>query len=174
MLNEIILQGRLTNDPELKITPNGKYVTSFSVACEREFSTGNERETDFINIVAWNKSAEFINKYFTKGKQILVRGSLQVRKYQTQNGENRYATEVVAEKVYFCGDKTNATQNEIDDFVEVSETSGDLPFQEVVVMWSTKVLIISDLICFAAGIWAGYILLALMKANKEDDDVNKQ
>lgn len=130
MLNLTVLQGRLTDDPELKATPSGKYVTSFSLACERDFSTGDDKETDFINIVAWNKTAEFITKYFTKGKQMIVRGSLQVRKYQTQNGENRYVTEVLADKVYFCGDKQNPTQSENNDFVEIPTTddSDDLPF----------------------------------------------
>lgn len=108
MLNEIILQGRLTETPELKTTNSGKSVTSFSLAVERDFSTDGNKETDFINIVAWNKTAEFVAKYFAKGKQMVVKGSLQVRKYQTQNGENRYATEVLAEKVYFCGDREKA------------------------------------------------------------------
>lgn len=136
MLNEILLQGRLTQDPELKTTNSGKSVISFSLAVERDFSTGDEKETDFINIVAWNKTAEFISKFFTKGKQMLLRGSLQVRKYQTQNGENRYATEVIADKVWFCGDKgkdalaefkkevEEASQN---DFTEI-DSDEDLPF----------------------------------------------
>ena len=84
MLNEVILQGRLTQDPELKTTTSGKSVISFSLAVERDFSTDSEKETDFINIVAWNKTAEFISKFFNKGKQMLLRGSLQVRKYQNQ------------------------------------------------------------------------------------------
>lgn len=138
MLNEIILQGRITDTPELKITNSGKYVTSFSIAVERDFSTGDEKETDFINVVAWNKTAEFVSKYFTKGKQMIVKGSLQVRKYQTQNGENRYSTEVIADKVYFAGDKEKTPQNEnysgntapsdnTSDFVEI-DSGDDLPF----------------------------------------------
>jgi single-strand DNA-binding protein len=132
MLNEIILQGRLTETPELKTTNNGKRVTSFSLAVERDFSTGDYKETDFINIVAWNKTAEFITKYFAKGKQMIVKGSLQVRKYQTQNGENRYATEVLADKVYFCGDKEKTSQgesyNDNNEFVDISDGDEDLPF----------------------------------------------
>ena len=132
MLNIILLQGRLTETPELKVTPSGKYVTSFSLAVERDFSTGDEKETDFINIVVWNKTAEFVTKYFNKGKQMLVKGSLQVRKYQTQNGDNRYVTEVIADKVYFAGDKQNNTQYETTvtpDFVEIESVSDDdLPF----------------------------------------------
>ena len=134
MLNEVILQGRLTQDPELKTTNSGKSVISFSLAVERDFSTGDEKETDFINIVAWNKTAEFISKFFPKGKMMLLRGSLQVRKYQTQNGENRYSTEVVAEKVWFCGDKgtdpLNEFKNALDvqaDFTEV-DADDDIPF----------------------------------------------
>ena len=132
MLNEVILQGRLTETPELKTTNSGKSVTSFSLAVERDFSTGDDKETDFINIVAWNKTAEFITRYFTKGKQMLVKGSLQVRKYQTQNGENRYATEVLADKVYFCGDKERMSQGESyndnnEDFTEI-DGDEDIPF----------------------------------------------
>lgn len=133
MLNFVVLQGRLTNDPELKTTNSGKSVTSFSLAVERDFSTNGEKETDFINIVAWNGTAEFISKYFNKGKQMIVKGSLQVRKYQTQNGENRYSTEVIADKVYFAGDKEKTSQGENygdnnGGFIDVADTDGDLPF----------------------------------------------
>ena len=133
MLNEIILQGRLTTDPELKVTTTNKPVTSFSIAVDRDFSTNGEKETDFINIVAWNNTAEFITKYFTKGKQIVLKGSLRVRKYQTDNGDNRTVTEVLAEKVYFCGDKekasntVNFTPNN-SDFTVVNDGDEDLPF----------------------------------------------
>lgn len=134
MLNEVILQGRLTQDPELKTTNSGKSVISFSLAVERDFSTGDEKETDFINIVAWNKTAEFISKFFPKGKMMLLRGSLQVRKYQNQNGENRYSTEVIADKVWFCGDKgtdplkefSNALDSQA-NFIEV-DPDEDVPF----------------------------------------------
>ena len=134
MLNRVILQGRLTNNPELKVTTTGKSVTSFSLAVERDFSTGNEKETDFINIVAWNKTAEHLSKYFFKGKQLLVTGSLQVRKYQTQNGENRNVTEVIADKVYFCGDKTQdplqTVQNNLEQYGDFNEVDDDedIPF----------------------------------------------
>lgn len=128
MLNQVILQGRLTETPELKTTPSGKKVTSFSLAVERDFSTNGEKETDFINIVAWNGSAEFITKYFSKGKQMLIRGSLQVRKWQTQNGENRYATEVVADSVWFCGDKA---KDPLDDFKGKLDTLSENDFTEI-------------------------------------------
>ena len=133
MLNEIILQGRLTKDPELKMTTTNKPVASFSLAVERDFSTGDEKETDFINIVAWNNTAEFVTKYFTKGKQMIVKGSLRTRKYQTDNGENRNVTEVLADKVYFCGDKEKASNNvnftpNNADFTVVNDGDEDLPF----------------------------------------------
>ena len=135
MLNEIILQGRLTDHPELKTTNTGKSVTSFSLAVERDFSTDGDKVTDFINIVTWNKTAEFVAKHFTKGKQMIVKGSLQTRKYQTQNGENRTVTEVVADKVYFAGDKveqTSAPHPAVNqnggDFEEIQYTDEVLPF----------------------------------------------
>ena len=134
MLNKVILQGRLTDTPELKTTNTGKNVTSFTLAVERDFSTGNEKETDFINIVAWNKTAEHLCKFFFKGKQLLVTGSLQVRKYQTQNGENRYSTEVIADKVYFCGDKEKdplqVVQKNLEQYGDFTEADDDedLPF----------------------------------------------
>jgi single-strand DNA-binding protein len=111
MLNNVILQGRLTQDVEVKQTQTGKSVASFSLAVERDYSANGEKETDFINIVAWGNTADFIGKYFGKGKQMLVTGSLNVRKYQTQNGENRYVTEVKADSVYFCGDKAQGDNN---------------------------------------------------------------
>lgn len=138
MLNEIILHGRLTADPELKNTNSGKSVTSFSLAVERDFSTGDEKITDFINIVVWGNTAEFVCKYFRKGKQMLVRGSLQTRKYQTQNGENRTAYEVRADKVWFSGDKgeqDNGSQNTVSggfsqnaDAITVAYEDEELPF----------------------------------------------
>lgn len=130
MLNEIILQGRLTTDAELKTTNSGKSVCSFTLAVERDFSTDGDKVTDFINIVTWGKTAEFVSRYFAKGKQMIAKGSLQTRKYQTQNGENRTATEVVADKVYFAGDKTAqpAIQQNVSAFEEVSFNSDDIPF----------------------------------------------
>jgi single-strand DNA-binding protein len=137
MLNKVILQGRLTQDVEVKQTQTGKSVTSFTLAVERDYSANGEKETDFINIVAWGNTADFIGKYFGKGKQMLVTGSLNVRKYQTQSGENRYVTEVKADSVYFCGDKEKATQGENNvnynpyqtpQFEEVSNDDEGLPF----------------------------------------------
>lgn len=103
MLNKVILMGRLTADPEHKQTPSGVSVTSFSIAVDRNFSgkDGN-RQTDFINIVAWRNTADFICRFFTKGRLIVVEGSLQSRNYEDKNGNKRTAFEVVADQVYFA------------------------------------------------------------------------
>lgn len=106
MLNKAILMGRLTADPEHKQTPNGISVTSFSIACDRNFADkeGN-RGTDFINIVAWRQTADFICKYFAKGRMIAIEGSIQTRNYEDKQGNKRTAFEVVAEQVYFADSK---------------------------------------------------------------------
>lgn len=100
-MNIAVLIGRLTANPELKTTPNGVSVTSFSIAVERRYKQGEERQADFINIVAWRSSAEFICKYFKKGSMIGIEGSIQTRKYQDRDGNNRTAFEVVANNVQF-------------------------------------------------------------------------
>ena len=137
MLNKVILQGRLTADPELRYTgvQTGTAVTQFSIAVEQDFKGQNgERGTDFINVVAWRNTAEHICKYFTKGKMIIVCGRLSVRKYTDNEGKTRYITEVVADSVYFAGDKstTNITQNNApqtaDDKFEELLDDTDLPF----------------------------------------------
>ncbi len=106
--NKVILIGNLTADPELKQTQNGISVTSFSIAVSRRFSsksTENAQQADFINIVAWRNTAEFITKYFQKGKSILIVGSLQTRTWTDQNGQKRYVTEVVADEAQFVEKK---------------------------------------------------------------------
>lgn len=133
MLNNVTLQGRLCDKPEIKATPNNKSVTTFSLAVERnETGADGNRATDFINIVAWEKSAEFIGKYFDKGDQMLVEGRLQVRKWQDQNGANRYATEVVVNRVHFCGSKQSGQNNNgggyMDGLQPVSAGDEPLPF----------------------------------------------
>ena len=102
MLNVVVLSGRLTQDPELKTTANGISVCSFSIAVERRFKSGEERQSDFINIVTWRSSAEFVSKYFKKGQMIAIRGSIQTRRYQDKDGNNRTAFEVVADDVQFA------------------------------------------------------------------------
>ena len=111
-MNKIILIGRLTKDPELRYTQSGTAVASFTLAVDRRFSNQNgERETDFINCVAWNKSAEFVANYFHKGKQMALEGRLQVRSYDGNDGQRRWVTEVVAEQVEFVGSKNDNNSN---------------------------------------------------------------
>ena len=106
MFNKAILVGRLTADPELKQTPNGVSVTSFSIAVGRAFAPkGGERQTDFIDIVAWRQTAEFICRYFSKGKAILIEGAIQTRTYVDKNGQNRRAWEIVADSAHFVEGK---------------------------------------------------------------------
>ena len=106
MLNCAIIMGRLTTDPELKTTTNGISVTSFTVAVDRNYRPeGEERQTDFINVVAWRQTAEFVTRYFRKGQMIAVQGSIQVRGYEDRNGNKRNAVEIVADTVSFCGSK---------------------------------------------------------------------
>lgn len=136
MFNLVVLTGRLTADPELKTTTNGTNVTTFSIAVERRYRSGEERQTDFINIVAWQKTAEFITKYFKKGNLIGIEGSIQTRRYQDKNGNNRTAFEVIANNVQFVESKresgaegasfSNADGN---DFAEMDiADDSDLPF----------------------------------------------
>lgn len=112
MFNLVVLTGRLTADPELKTTPNGVSVTTFSIAVERRYKQGEERQSDFINIVAWRNSAEFICKYFKKGSMIGIEGAIQTRKYQDKNGNNRTAFEVVANNIQFVESKRPEGNNE--------------------------------------------------------------
>ena len=103
MLNQINLMGRLTRDPELRRTGSGIAVASFTLAVDRDFATkdGGERETDFIDCVAWRQTGEFVSKYFAKGRMAVVSGRLQVRNWTDKDGNKRRSTEVIAESVYF-------------------------------------------------------------------------
>lgn len=106
MLNCAIIMGRLTSDPELRTTTSGISVTSFSVAVDRSYQKpGEERQTDFINVVAWRQTAEFVTRYFHKGSMIAVQGSIQTRNYEDKTGAKRTAVEIVADNVSFCGSK---------------------------------------------------------------------
>ncbi len=106
MLNHITIMGRLTRDPELRRTGTGIAVASFTVAVDRDFAAqGNERETDFIDCVAWRHTGEFVSKYFTKGRMIVVSGRLQIRSWTDKDGNKRRAAEVVADNVYFGDSK---------------------------------------------------------------------
>ena len=111
MLNRIIVMGRLTRDPELRRTQSGISVTSFSVAVDRDFRTqSGERETDFIEVVAWRNTAEFVTKYFTKGRMAVVEGRLQIRDWTDREGQKRRSAEIVADNIYF-GDSRRDNNN---------------------------------------------------------------
>ena len=148
MYNRAILVGRLTADPELRQTPNGIPVTTFSIAVDRPFSKGGEKQTDFIDIVAWRQNAEFICRFFQKGRPILVEGSIQVRSYVDKAGQNRRAWEVVADNARFVEGKNASpgggsyqgaeslpeappapaySSGSVEDFAEIDD-DGDLPF----------------------------------------------
>lgn len=106
MLNCAVIMGRLTADPELRTTTSGISVTSFSVAVDRSYQkAGQERQTDFINVVAWRQTAEFVTRYFHKGSMIAVQGSIQTRNYEDRSGNKRTAVEIVADNVSFTGSK---------------------------------------------------------------------
>ena len=148
MLNKIILMGRLTRDPELRRTGTGTAVTSFSLAVDRDFkSQSGEKETDFIDLVAWRSTAEFVSKYFTKGRMAVVEGRLQIRDWTDKDGGKRRSAEVVADNVYFGDSKRdggdssgysaapaykNAAPSNFNaggsDFAEIGEDDGELPF----------------------------------------------
>ena len=107
MLNVVAIMGRLVADPELRTTPQGTNVCSFRIACDRNFARqGEQRQADFIDIVAWRQQAEFVSKYFQKGSLIAIEGSLQTREYQDKNGNNRTAIESVANNVTFAAPKS--------------------------------------------------------------------
>ena len=109
MLNHIVLMGRLTRDPELRRTANGVAVASFTLAVDRDFAAaGAEKETDFIDIVAWRNTAEFVSKYFTKGRMAVVCGRLQIRNWNDKEGNKRRSAEVVADNVYFGDSKRDS------------------------------------------------------------------
>ncbi len=109
MLNHITIMGRLTKDPELRRTGSGVAVTSFSIACDRDFKAENgERETDFVDIVAWRSTAEFVSKYFTKGRMAVISGRLQIRDWTDKDGNKRRSAEVLADAVYFGDSKSDA------------------------------------------------------------------
>lgn len=127
MLNEVIIMGRLTTTPELKSTQSGKNVIAFNIACDRDFG---EKETDFINCVAWQQKAEFISRYFKKGSMIAITGRLTTRSYETENGK-RVATEVVVKDAYFGESKRHdeGPKKLEDGFTAIEEAlNDDLPF----------------------------------------------
>jgi single-strand DNA-binding protein len=126
-MNKVILMGRLTQDPEVRYTnTNNTLVASFSIAINRRFAKqGEEKQADYINIVAWDKTGEFCSKYFKKGQQVAVIGRIQTRNYDDKDGKKVYVTEVVAEEVYFADSKKEAEEGQA-PFTPV--TDDDLPF----------------------------------------------
>ncbi|MGI5970956.1 MAG: single-stranded DNA-binding protein [Oscillospiraceae bacterium] len=148
MLNQVILMGRLTRDPELRRTGSGIAVASFTLAVDRDFASKEtgEKQTDFIDIVAWRQTAEFVSKYFTKGQQVAVSGRLQIRDWQDKDGNKRRSAEVIADNVYFADsrrDREGGAQafprpavsqpssfdspSDVPEFAEL-EDDGELPF----------------------------------------------
>ena len=138
MINKVILMGRLTRDPEMRHTNSGTPVTTFSIAIDNGY--GENQRTDFVNCLAWNKTAEFVTKYFAKGKMIIVIGRIATRSWETQDGKRAYATEVIANEVNFGESKTSPQlntpqtaaqppmQDDDDDFTPLDEEDDDLPF----------------------------------------------
>lgn len=137
-LNHIAIMGRLTKDPELRHTQSGKPVASFTVAVDRDFSRDGQRETDFVDVVAWNALGEFVSKYFRKGSMAVVSGRLQSRKWQDRDGNNRVSWEIKADSVYF-GEKKSEGSNAASysaeqygqgqqDFTDLPDDDGELPF----------------------------------------------
>ena len=141
MLNHIAIMGRLTRDPELRRTGSGIAVASFSVAVDRDFSgkDGGEKETDFIDCVAWRNTAEFVSKYASKGRMVAVSGRLQIRGWTDKDGNKRRTAEVVADNVYF-GDSKNSNSGgnfdngvanhaaSVSDFATLDDDDAQLPF----------------------------------------------
>lgn len=129
MLNKAILMGRLTADPESKVTTNGISVCTFTLAVQRDYTPkGQDKESDFINCVAWRNTAEFISKYFAKGQLMAVEGSIQSRRYETKDGQKRSVVEVIIDEAHFAGDKAKQSNEPIEasGFDEIAVD--DLPF----------------------------------------------
>lgn len=130
-MNKILLIGRLTKDPDLRYTQNGKAVCSFTLAVDRPYSKDGEQEADFINIVVWNKSGENAAKYLEKGRQCAIEGRLQIRTYDGDDGKKRWVTEVVADRVEFIGGGNGSTKkaDDLEDFgYEVQFDESEVPF----------------------------------------------
>ena len=140
MLNNVVLIGRLVADPELRTTTSGKSVANFRIAVDRAYTKqGEQRQADFITIIAWESTANFVCRYFAKGSMIALQGSIQTRNYEDSNGNKRTATEVLAREVSFCGSKNETSPGQTaapaaptytpapDDFEEIPDDD-DLPF----------------------------------------------
>ena len=136
-LNKVFLIGHITADPELKQTPSGVSVCSFSIGVNRRYSKADQgqQSVDFINIVTWRQQAEFVSRYFKKGSSIVICGSIQTRTWTDNNGQKRYATEVVADEVSFGGNKESSTEakNEpsAQPYMPTAYTSNNQDFEEI-------------------------------------------
>lgn len=128
MINNAVIMGRLVADPELRTTGSGISVSSFTVAVDRSFvRQGEEKQADFIDVIAWRQTAEFICKYFRKGSMIAIQGYIQTRMYEDKNGNKRKAVELVADNVSFCGTKPETDKPSVDvGYVDIPDD--DLPF----------------------------------------------
>lgn len=133
-MNIIAIKGRLVRDPEIRQTQSGVSVTNITVSVDRSYSAGGKKQTDFFDCVFWRQGAEFVSKYFKKGKEIIVTGEMQSRKWQDKDGNNRISWEIQNARAEFCGGKsdngavnTTVTNSNENDFSEI-EDSGDLPF----------------------------------------------
>lgn len=128
MLNKVVMQGRLTGEPELRTTQSGTSVTPFTLAVQGDYAkAGEEKPTYWVDVVAWRNTAEFVNKYFSKGDMMLVEGILTTRSYEDKNGNKRKATEVVATNIYFCEAKKKE-HTEPCEFEDVTPAEPTLPF----------------------------------------------
>lgn len=133
-LNKVVIIGRFTRDIELKQTQNGKSVMSASIACNRDYTSGDHPEADFIDIVAWEKTAEFLSKYFAKGSEVCIEGRLQTRNWEDKDGNKRKSVEIVVEKAHFVGKKSDNQANipentkNLDVPPDDDDDDGDLPF----------------------------------------------
>lgn len=132
MLNHITIMGRMVREPELRYTQNNTPVISFTLAVDRDFQSGSEKQTDFIDCVAWRNTAEFISKYFRKGSMAIVSGSLQLRKWTDKHDNSRVSAEVVVDNIYFGDSKKSNTGNSEGEYtapvMEEHEEDGELPF----------------------------------------------
>lgn len=133
MLNHIVLMGRLTRDPELRRTGSGVAVASFTLAVDRDYAAqGAEKETDFVDIVAWRNTAEFVSKYFAKGRMAVVTGRLQIRNWQDKEGNKRRSAEVVADNVYFGDSKRdNADGGSFNQSQGYAQSFNQVPQQQL-------------------------------------------
>lgn len=132
-INQAVIMGRLTYDPELKSSATGKSVMRFQVAVDRQYQPkGQERQADFIDCVAWEKTAEFVHRYFFKGSMIALTGSVQTNTFTDKSGNSRKSVEIVCNNVSFCGSKENGvqgvTEDNTADYEEIIEDTGELPF----------------------------------------------